>query len=613
VNNPPNLDHTELGPEDAHPATEPMATMPATGPGTVPDRTAATPPPAAGHPATMLAGGQRTQAGFPMADSEQPAPTFGRYELLSEIARGGMGVVYRARQQGLDRVVALKMVLGGGGDGSLRQRLLLEAKSAAAMDHPNVVPIYDSGEIDGRLFFTMAFVDGPDLKRYVDARGRLSTAEAVRLFAQIVDGVAHAHAKGVIHRDLKPANVLIDRDGRPRVTDFGLAKKSDADTEMTKTGQVMGTPAYMPPEQAMGRKDVGPAADVYALGGILYYLLTNRPPFTGETATEILFKLANDHPTPPRELSPDVPEEVEEVCLRCLAKAPGERFPDAVALAEAFAPLVAQFSTPSLARISGVVSAPRLRVGAPALESTNLGLAGSVGGRSAVAPPAPAGRSPATTVAALVGGLAVVAVIALFAYSRSRPKADAAPAADATPAAVAPPPPATSRPPVAIWPMPATGDLGLTFELIAPGQKDAAGAVVIPDGTPLAFRVKAAADCYLAVWSVDPAGNSVKLFPNKFDGDGRIAAGQVREMPGAVRYDMTAEATAGAGAETLRVIASTQPMRPLEADEVVKGFDVFASAAGRRRLDEWTRGINLSARETNSQVAQGELKYRVTK
>ena len=194
---------------------------------------------------------------------------FGKYELVGEIARGGMGVVYRARQHGLDRVVALKMILGKGADPEGARRFLQEARAAAAIDHPNVVPIYDIGEGDGKPYFTMAFVDGPNLRAFVETRGVPSVATTVSLFAQIVAGVAHAHRQGIIHRDLKPANVLIDRDGRPRVTDFGLAKRTEVDTQLTATGQVVGTPQYMAPEQARDSKDVGPPADVYALGAIL--------------------------------------------------------------------------------------------------------------------------------------------------------------------------------------------------------------------------------------------------------------------------------------------------------------------------------------------------------
>ncbi|QJW97873.1 serine/threonine-protein kinase [Frigoriglobus tundricola] len=298
----------------------------------------------------------RVPPSAPTVDEMASPDSVGRYELISEVARGGMGVVYRARQRGLDRMVALKMILGTGTSSEAAQRFLQEARAAAALDHPNVVPIYDIDESNGRPYFTMALVEGPNLRAYADAQGRLPIPAIVSLFAQIVAGVAHAHAAGIIHRDLKPANVLIDKDGRPRVTDFGLAKRAATDSHLTVTGQVVGTPSYMAPEQARDSKDVGPPADVYALGAILYFLLTGRPPFIGDGFTDLLIKVVSDAPPPLRELRPDVPADLEALCMKCLAKAPGERFADAQALAAAFAPVAEQHThsssglSPALAR-----------------------------------------------------------------------------------------------------------------------------------------------------------------------------------------------------------------------------------------------------------------------
>jgi eukaryotic-like serine/threonine-protein kinase len=258
---------------------------------------------------------------------------FGDYELLTEIARGGMGVVYRARQISLNRLVALKMILAGqlAGKDEVR-RFHLEAESAANLDHPGIVPIYEIGEHEGQHFFSMGFVEGTSLAaRVVD--GPLPPREAADLVRLVAEAIQYAHEKGVIHRDLKPANVLLDSQGRPKVTDFGLAKKLEGDSGLTHTGQVMGTPSYMPPEQADG-KAVGPAADVYALGAILYCLLTGRPPFQAASPVDTLMQVVGQEPVPLRRLNASVKRDLEVICLKCLEKDPTRRYSSAAALGE---------------------------------------------------------------------------------------------------------------------------------------------------------------------------------------------------------------------------------------------------------------------------------------
>jgi eukaryotic-like serine/threonine-protein kinase len=238
-----------------------------------------------------------------------------------------------ARQISLNRPVALKMILAGqlAGDDEAK-RFYLEAEAAANLEHPGIVPIYEIGEHDGQHFFSMGFVEGASLAAKV-ADGPLPPRDAATLTMQVAETMQYAHERGVIHRDLKPANVLLDAQGQPKVTDFGLAKKLQADSSLTHTGQVMGTPSYMPPEQAEG-KEVGPAVDVYALGAILYCLLTGRPPFQAATPMDTLIQVVGQDPVPVRQLNAGVARDLETICLKCLEKEPGKRYVSAAALAE---------------------------------------------------------------------------------------------------------------------------------------------------------------------------------------------------------------------------------------------------------------------------------------
>jgi WD40 repeat protein/serine/threonine protein kinase len=265
-------------------------------------------------------------------------PAIPGYEIMGELGHGGMGIVYQARQGGLKRLVALKMIKADSyASPQDLARFQAEAEAVARLQHPNIVQVYEIGQHEERPYFAMEFIDGGSLHQKL--KELKDTTVPARDGAQWLEilarAVHHAHEHGIVHRDLKPANVLQTKDGTLKVTDFGLAKDIGADKGQTATGSVLGTPCYMAPEQAAGRiKEIGPATDVYALGAILYEFLTGRPPFTGETLTDILLQVANDEPVPPRQLQPNAPLDLDTICLRCLEKSPARRYASALALAD---------------------------------------------------------------------------------------------------------------------------------------------------------------------------------------------------------------------------------------------------------------------------------------
>jgi tRNA A-37 threonylcarbamoyl transferase component Bud32 len=260
---------------------------------------------------------------------------FGDYELLEEIAQGGMGVVWKARQSSLNRHVALKMIRAGAlASPDEVARFLREAEAAANLQHANIVAIHEVGEHEGRHYFSMDLVNGRDLGAVVK-EGPLSPQRAARYVKIVADAIHFAHQRGTLHRDLKPQNILIDTADQPRITDFGLAKIMTHDSQMTQSGVIMGSPSYMPPEQAAGRhSDIGPASDVYSLGAMLYELLTGQPPFRGATAMATLRNVLETEPAALRRLKADIPPDLETICLKCLEKSPTARYPTARALAE---------------------------------------------------------------------------------------------------------------------------------------------------------------------------------------------------------------------------------------------------------------------------------------
>jgi tetratricopeptide (TPR) repeat protein len=276
-----------------------------------------------------------TAAPAPPTPTATPHPTLPGYEILGVLGRGGMGIVYRARQVKAKRLVAVKMILARSGAAEPeRARFRTEAEAVARLQHPNIVQIFEVGEHDGLPFFSLEFVEGGTLAAKL-AGTPLPPRQAATLSAALAHAMHAAHTAGVIHRDLKPANVLLTPDGTPKVTDFGLAKSLDEDSGQTHEGMVMGTPAYMAPEQARGAvKEFGPPTDVYALGAILYECLTGRPPFQGASTLETLEQVRGREPVPPRHLQPTVPGDLETICLKCLHKEPARRYATAADLAE---------------------------------------------------------------------------------------------------------------------------------------------------------------------------------------------------------------------------------------------------------------------------------------
>jgi eukaryotic-like serine/threonine-protein kinase len=309
----------------------------------------------------------------PFLPSNLPRP-FGRYQLLSEIGRGGMGVVYMARQEELDRLVAVKMILSSNlASPDQVRRFQVEARAAAKLRHSHIVPIHEVGQCNGQDYFTMEYIDGQSLAERIQekkgtgpicrnedgdrsdlpkrprgfseqigpvpfASNKLDLSPfstAVYIVSAIARAVDYLHRQGIVHRDLKPSNILLDAQGEPFLTDFGLAKLFTSEAQQTATGVIIGTPAYMAPEQASGHgHEIGPAADVYSLGAILYELLTGQPPFLEENPLDTLLNVLSVDPTLPRRLNPKIPRELELVCLTCLNKSPAERYTSAEALAD---------------------------------------------------------------------------------------------------------------------------------------------------------------------------------------------------------------------------------------------------------------------------------------
>jgi serine/threonine protein kinase len=246
-----------------------------------------------------------------------------------------MGIIYRARQRNLNRIVALKMILSGAiAAPEDVKRFYTEAEAAASLEHSNIVPIYEIGEHEGQHFFSMALVDGKSLAEPLK-NGPLGAKEAAEIMSKVSDAIDYAHSKGIIHRDIKPANILIDAKGEPKITDFGLARIDEGDSILTRTGLILGTPSFMPPEQASGKvRDIGAHSDVYSIGATLYCLLTGQAAFQGSSPLETLNMVLNEPAKEPRSIVPSIPKDLQTICMKCLEKKPQDRYPTAGAVSK---------------------------------------------------------------------------------------------------------------------------------------------------------------------------------------------------------------------------------------------------------------------------------------
>ncbi len=288
-----------------------------------------------GYAATLAPGADSSDFALSAQADGRKKPGIPGYEIIGELGRGAMGVVYKARQKGLNRLVALKMVIGGEhADSGQLARFHAEAEAAARLQHPSIIQIYEVGELDGLPYFSLEFVDGKSLADKIGNKP-LPYREAAETAQLLSFAMSYAHNQGIIHRDLKPANVLISSEGVPKIADFGLAKRLEGDSSQTKSGTIMGTPSFMAPEQAWGKnREIGPPADVYGLGAILYAMLTGRPPFVGTTLLETLEMVRSKEPIAPTQLNPGVPRDLETICLKALQKEQLKRYESAEALAD---------------------------------------------------------------------------------------------------------------------------------------------------------------------------------------------------------------------------------------------------------------------------------------
>jgi eukaryotic-like serine/threonine-protein kinase len=543
-------------------------------------------PPTQGLPAAASPAPQSDLSDLALTDGRPRL--LGDYEVVRELARGGMGVVYEARQVSLQRSVALKMILGGqlSSEDSVR-RFYREARAAAGLDHPNIVPIYEVGHCEGHHFFTMALVNGPSLAVTVRQEGPLAPVHAAGVLVMLAEAVDYAHRRGIIHRDLKPENVLLDGGAsgqwRPRVTDFGLARTEEA-VGQTVSGQVMGTPSYMAPEQARGeQQSIGPWTDVYALGGILYFVLTGHPPFTGSGILEVLRKVVDERPMGLRERGADVPAELEAICLKCLEKTATNRFASAEQFAEALRTWIATVPPDE---------AKSQRAAVRAAPSPS---------RADVLPPSGSSARPGRTRRRIATAVLILALLALGGYlardrlaslfADSKAGVDES-AADTKDAALA---------------LEATyHDFDIKAEMVG-AEQDKEGVYRLVEGQPVRFRVTVGAPAYVGVWNVNPDGSILQLFPSTDDPNNFVQAGKSITVPSGDVF----EAILTGGAERLWVVATTKKWDSLDGEREGP-YLIFKSAEAIRRWKESQSRAFRKRKLEVMNVSERLLTYRVS-
>jgi serine/threonine protein kinase len=533
----------------------------------------------------------------PETEWQTVAPVvMGDYELMEELGRGAMGVVHLARQKSLGRMVALKMVLAGQTTPTALARFQQEARSAAALDHPGIVPLFDFGEVENQPYYTMAYIEGDSLTGLVHKQGPLPPGQAAHLISQIADAVAYAHERGIIHRDLKPDNILIDRQGHPRITDFGLARRLEEGPNLTSSGSVMGTPSYMSPEQAKGLTELTPAVDIYSLGAMLHAVVTGESPFSGTSVYEVLLKVTQEAPPPLRQINPDLPEALERIVLRCLEKDPPHRYATAADLA---ADLREWLDNGQAPRASTPALVPYLKedtakIDAAKSSQTAVGIE-AAGAGLRQRPELPSRLLLWLAVAGVF--LVVAAGAAYFAWpliqkparegeAPAEPKQPVA-GTTATPkqtvkARKAPPALPAAQVPVD-WAQPARQDFKLKVSLLGltPDNK---GIYTLKQGQKVRFVIDAPRDVHIGIWSLQSDG-VVQLLPNRDEKETLTRAGVLRPIPGNNAYKITAMKSEPAGQiEFFRIVASTVEWKP-RPGKPVEGlpFDEFRRGQGEHR------------------------------